>query len=272
MRPVGHNAGQAMRTTPTISIVTPCLNAATTLERALTSVATQDYAWVEHIVVDGGSTDGTVELLKQHPDIRWISEPDRGLSDAMNKGIAMATGDIVGWLNADDWYLPGAFAAIADAAVAEPAADWFTGRCPIVDGDGNEIRKPITAYKNMLLRAYSFPVYLTQNFISCPATFVRRDAYRAVGPFRLDYRYSMDYDVFLRLARRGRPVILHRDLAVFSMTEDTKSMTGFETQFEEHHRLAQEHGIGHPFAVKANAAMSAGIAATYRGMRWLRTR
>src|SRR4029453_6680561 len=86
------------------SIVTPCLNAVKTLEATLESVAVQDYPLVEHIVVDGGSTDGTLALLRSRPDVRWISEPDEGLSDAVNKGIAMATGDLIGWLNADDLY------------------------------------------------------------------------------------------------------------------------------------------------------------------------
>ena len=190
----------------------------------------------------------------------------------MNKGIAMATGDVIGWLNADDWYLPGAFAAVAGAAIANPKAEWFTGRCPIVDNDANPIRRAVTSYKNSLLRAYSFPLYLTQNFISCPATFVRREAYEAVGPFRLDYRYSMDYDMFLRLARRGDPIIIDRDLAVFMMMEGTKSMSGFEAQFDEHCRQARDHGDGHPFAVAANAAMSRGITYSYRAMRAIRAR
>src|SRR5688500_2854733 len=87
---------------PSVSIVTPCLNAAATIEHTLESVRAQDHGHVEHIVVDGGSTDGTLDLLQRAPGIRFISEPDRGLSDAVNKGVAMATGDVVGWLNADD--------------------------------------------------------------------------------------------------------------------------------------------------------------------------
>ncbi len=257
---------------PIISIVTPCYNAATFLERALQSVATQDYPNVEHVVVDAGSTDGTLEILERWPSVRYVSEPDEGQSDAMNKGLAMATGDIIGWLNADDWYLPGAFTAVAGAAIANPEVEWFTGRCPIVDNEGNEIRKGVTAYKNTLLRAYSFPLYLTQNFISCPATFVRREAYAEVAPFRIDYRYSMDYDVFLQLARRGDPVIIHDELAVFMMTEGTKSMSGFEHQFAEHHQQAREHGYGHPRAVLTNRMISQLIVATYRCMRRVRSR
>jgi glycosyltransferase involved in cell wall biosynthesis len=257
---------------PRFSIITPCLNAGETLERALRSVSTQGYADIEHIVVDGGSSDQTLSILEQWPSVRWISEPDRGLSDALNKGIAMSTGDIIGWLNADDWYLPGALELVANTSVAHPEVEWFTGRCPIVNESGEPMRRVVTAYKNVLLRFFSFPLYLSHNFVSCPATFVRREAYEAVEPFQLNYGYSMDYDVFLQLARRGNPVVIPRDLAVFVMMEGTKSMTGFEDQFEEHHQQAREHGDGHPIAVGANAAMSTCIAYAYRGMRAIRSR
>ena len=255
---------------PTISIVTPCLNAAATIGRTLDGVASQGYPGVEHVVVDGGSTDGTLELLAQFPDVKVISEPDDGLSDAVNKGIALASGELVGWLNADDWYLPGALAAVGEAADANPRAEWFTGSCPIVDGGGNEIRAGVTAYKNFLLGHYSFPLYLSQNFISCPATFIRASALETVGPLRLDYSYSMDYDLFLRLARRGDPIILGRDLAVFAMAEGTKSMTGFDKQFSEHAQQARAHGQGHAFAVAANAVVSQMIIAAYRLLRFTR--
>jgi glycosyltransferase involved in cell wall biosynthesis len=257
-------------TPPTISIVTPCLNAAHTIGRALDSVRAQGYPNVEHIVVDGGSSDGTVDLLGTQHDLRFISEPDAGLSDAMNKGIRMANGELIGWLNADDWYLPGAFHAVGAAAMRNPEALWLTGTCPIVDAQGGEIRRAVTKYKNFFLRHYSFPSYLTQNFVSCPATFVRRSVYEEVGPFRLDYHYSMDYDMFLRIARRGDPIVLDKDLAVFTMAEGTKSMAGFEQQFREHHLLAREHGAGHPLAIGVNRMASRAIILTYRALRALR--
>src|SRR4051812_18150538 len=96
------------RPLPRISIITPAYQAAGTLPATLESVRAQGYPGLEHIVVDGDSTDGSVELLRAAEGVRWISEPDRGLADAMNKGVAMATGDIIGELNADDVYLPGA--------------------------------------------------------------------------------------------------------------------------------------------------------------------
>jgi len=255
------------------SVVTPCLNAEATVAAALRSVRDQGYAPLEHVVVDGGSTDGTMAIVRAAGEhVRWVSEPDRGLSDAMNKGIAMARNEVVGWLNADDVYLPGTLQKVADAFGRRPDAQWVTGRCLIIDADGREIRRGITRYKDALLRRYSFPLFLTQNFISAPATFVRRDALRAVGGFEERFRYSMDYDVWLKLARRSAPVVLDEPLACFRMAEGSLSMSGFERQFREHEQNAREHGAGHPFAVAANAGMSRAIVATYRAMRAVRTR
>ena len=255
---------------PLLSIITPSYNPGSTLEAALDSVAEQDYPAIEHIVVDGGSTDGTVELLQRREEIRWVSEPDRGLAHAMNKGIAMASGEIVGELNADDVYLPGALAAVAEVFECHPGAEWITGRCPIIDADGHEIRKPITAYKNALLRRYSLRLYLTQNFVSAPATFFRTAVVRELGGFDERYAISVDYDLQLKLARRGDPVVLDRDLACFRMVEGTLSMAGFEQQFREHTEQARRHGHGHPVPVAANRVISRMIVWTYRGLRAVR--
>ena len=254
------------RVEPKISVVTAVLNRARSIERALASVREQGYPNVEHVVVDGGSTDGTLEILERSDGIRWISEPDEGLADAMNKGIAMATGDWIGWLNSDDYYLPGALDAVAAAVEHNRDVRWIIGTCRIIDADDREIRSAITAYKNWLLRHYSFRLYLTQNFVSCPSTFVRKDAYEAVGPLDPRYRISMDYDVFLRIARRWDPAVLDRELAVFRMEEGTLSVDGFEHQFVEHAEQARRHGAGHPLPVAANQVISRGIVLTYRLM------
>jgi glycosyltransferase involved in cell wall biosynthesis len=258
------------RELPAVTIVTPCLNSAPTLPATLESVRSQDYPKLEHVVVDGGSTDGTVEILEAAEGVRYVSEPDRGLSHAMNKGIAMARGDVVGWLNADDVYEPGALRAVGEAFAADPECRWVTGYCPIIDGEDREIRKPVTAYKNALLRRYSLPLLLTQNFVSCPATFVRKDAFEEAGEFDERYRNSMDYDMWLRIGRRHPPTVLRRDLARFRMVEGTLSMIGFERQFSEHMENARTHGDGHALAVRLNVAFSKAIVLVYRALRAVR--
>lgn len=252
---------------PLISIITPSLNTVGTLAETLESVRAQGLGdGLEHIVVDGGSTDGTVELLER-AGVRFVSDPDRGLSDAVNKGLAMASGEIVGWLNADDYYMPGALHRVREAFYGAPLAPWLIGRCRIIDANGDEIRRAVTAYKNLLLRAYSFPLLLTQNFVPAPSTFVRRWAYDAVGRFDERFHYSMDYDFWLRLARVGTPVRVHETLAAFRMAEGSLSMSGFERQFEEHAQNAREHGDDHPLAVAMNATASRAIVLAYRALR-----
>jgi len=255
-----------------ITVVTPAFNARPTIEETLASVRAQDHPDVEHVVVDGGSTDGTVDILRATEGIRWVSEPDRGLSHAMNKGIAMATGEVVGELNADDRYSPGALRAVAAAFAERPGVEWVTGRCPIIDAGGHEIRRPVTAYKNALLRRYSLRLYLTHNFVSAPATYFRTDVLREIGGFDERYRISVDYDLQLKLARRGDPVVLHRDLAEFRMAAGSLSMSGFERQFAEHAEQARRHGGGHRAAVAVNQVMSRAIVLTYRGMGAVRRR
>jgi glycosyltransferase involved in cell wall biosynthesis len=258
--------------TPSLTIITPCLNAEASLRQTLSSVRVQNAGFeIEHLVIDGGSTDGSLEILRSAPGVRSISEPDRGLSDAMNKGIRKATGDIVGWLNADDVYRPGALARVVEAFSDRPAARWLTGPCEIVDRDGHQIRRAVTAYKRLLLSHYSFPLFLTQNFVASPSTFVRRTAFDEVGLFDERFRYSMDYDMWLRLARREPPIVLGGDaLASFRMAEGSLSMSGFERQFVEHAQNAREHGEGHRLAVAANRVSSRAIVVAYRLLRGLR--
>ena len=255
---------------PTITVVTPCLNARDTIEEALESVRRQDYPHVEHVVVDGGSTDGTLDVLERTEGIRYVSEPDRGLSHAMNKGIGMATGDVIGWLNADDYYLPGALSRVGEAFKRKPDALWVTGRCQIIDGQGREIRRPVTAYKNLLLSRYSHPLYITQNFISAPATFVHKRGHELAGLYDERFQVSMDYDLFLRLARLQDPVVIGEYLSTFRMAHGSGSlsMSRFETQFREHAQNAREHGDGHNVAIAVNQANSKIIVAVYKALRF----
>lgn len=185
----------------------------------------------------------------------------------------MATGEVIGWLNADDVYEPGALSVVGEAFAAAPAAEWATGRCKIMGADGRETRRAVTAYKNFLLRRFSLRLYLTNNFVSSPATFFRRSVLDETGPLDQRFKYSADYDFWLRLARRGDPLLVDADIARFRMAEGSLSITGFERQFEEHAQNARDNGQGHRAAVAVNTLLSRLIVLIYRGvMRWRRLR
>ena len=229
---------------PTITVVTPSFNAAATIEETLRSVREQDYPHVEHIVVDGGSTDGTVGILERAAGLRFVSEPDRGLSHAMNKGVAISPA-VRSWAGSTPTTSISP-ARCAPWARPSPRARgrWATGRCLIIDGAGARSagRDGLQELPPAPLLARAVP---DAELLSAPATFARREAY-ARHPFREDYAMSMDYDVFLQLATGRRPDLLDRDLACFRMMEGTLSMSSFERQFAEHAEQARTHGAGHP--------------------------
>jgi glycosyltransferase involved in cell wall biosynthesis len=226
-----------------ISIVTPSHNARRYLEEAGRSILSQagnfDLEWV---VIDGGSTDGTVGHLRaaarRDGRIRWLSEPDRGQSHAINKGFALAGGDVVAWLNADDLYTPGALAAVAGAFAANPGAQWLVGRYEIIDADGRVIRPAVARYKERALRRYSYRALLRENFISQPAVFWRREFGRGVGALDESLHYTMDYDLWLRMGREADPLFLDRVLAQFRLHGASKSGRVNREQFDEQYRVA----------------------------------
>jgi glycosyltransferase involved in cell wall biosynthesis len=183
---------------PKISIVTACLNHGKYLEDAILSVVEQGYPNFEHIVIDGASSDNTLEVLKRYPHVRWISEPDKGQSDALNKGFRMAAGSLVGWLNADEYYLPGAFATISKTALNNPKADVFYGDCIFVDEKGRLQRaKTAHGFDYRMLLYYGC-------FIITATTFFRRDIFDENHFLDLDYRVVMDFEYFVRLAAAGK--------------------------------------------------------------------
>lgn len=225
------------------SVITPSYNQFAYLPRTIESVLGQQVNFpVEYLVIDGGSTDGTLDVLKMQADrLRYVSETDRGMADALNKGFSMATGEIVGWLNSDDLYLPGALQKAAEYFNAHPESLWLYGNCRMIDEKDREVRKWITNYKNRLARRYSYKRLLGENFISQPAVFIRRAALIAAGPIDVKLPTAMDYDLWLRLANLGHPGYIDDDLACFRVHNQSISSLNYKEQFKEQYRIHERY-------------------------------
>ena len=195
-------------TTPRLSIVTPCLNRAATIGAAIDSVLAQGHPSFEHIIVDGGSTDGTAEVLARYPHLVVIREKDRNLYDAINKGLRAARGEAIGLLNSDDLYAPGAFAA-AEAALADPAVEMVLGAAEFfATAAGRDVvQQRLSGTANGLTEANVIGGITTMN-----AAFYRRALLERLGPFDDRFPLSADKDFWLRL------VLLAPRLAVTGAT------------------------------------------------------
>jgi len=182
---------------PTLSVITPSFNSGEFIEDAIRSVLQQQAVAAEHIVVDGASADDTVAILKRYPNLQWISEKDDGQSDAINKGFLRATGDLMGWLNADDYYLPGGLEAIARTAQEHPEADVIYGDCVFVDSDGKIVRSKVEHDFDPAILMY-FGCYIPST-----STFFRRRVIESGLLLDCEYRVCMDFEYFARLAHAG---------------------------------------------------------------------
>ncbi|MBI5397016.1 MAG: glycosyltransferase [Verrucomicrobia bacterium] len=204
---------------PAISIVTPSFNQARYIGQCIRSVLEQDYPDVEHVIFDGGSTDGTLDVLRRYESrgVRWTSEKDKGQSDAINKGFRAARGDLIGWINSDDWYARGAFRVVADYFRDHPEADFVYGNNLFTDGEGHVIRR----VRTMPYR-WSWLLY-TGLLIPQPGIFMRRRVVEECGLLDPEMHSSMDYEWWLRIARKFEPRFIDRYLAYFRLHEESKT-------------------------------------------------
>jgi glycosyltransferase involved in cell wall biosynthesis len=186
---------------PKISVVTVSFNHADFIRDTIDSVASQQYPNLEHIVVDGGSRDGTIEILRETPNLSWTSEPDRGISDALNKGFTRATGDIIVWLNSDDWLAPGALHAIAGPLSHHPVLLTNVIRTDREKREQEVIRNVPRSIHDLMR------YWLPNAWLAQPGVFLRRDALESIrlpsGKYVDDtFDYAMDHELFLRLAAK----------------------------------------------------------------------
>ena len=225
---------------PRITVVTPSFNQGRFLPECIDSILRQDYPNLEYFVIDGGSTDDSVRVLERYREhiTWWVSEPDGGQSDAINKGFRRATGDLVAWLNADDYYLPGAFQTVVEAYRANPAASFYFGDGLRVDESGQTIARfaPETNdYFDSTALVYGL------NYILQPSTFIRRASLEEVGYLDESLKYGMDSDLWMRLARLAQPLPIPACLSASREYATTKTASGSFPRAEELRRIGEKH-------------------------------
>lgn len=258
-----------------ITVITPNRNGERYLAQALRSVAAQRAPGldVEHIVVDGGSTDGSTAILDAHRGsiALLIREPDTGPASAINKGLRRATGDLVAWLNADDFYFDGALARTAAALAAQPGRALGFGRCLIVDEEGREIRRGITRFKEAFFGLASRPVIQSINFVSQPAMVFRRSALERAGLLREDLKAAWDYEFILRLWRQGGACrIPGPPVAAFRWHAASISGRHFALQFREEYEACVADAGRWSVPALLHLGVRWGIVGCYTLMSWRR--
>ena len=219
---------------PKFSIITVSFNSSGTIEKTIKSVLEQDYSNIEYIIIDGGSTDGTVDIIKNYEDriAYWISEPDKGISDAFNKGIAVATGDIIGIVNSDDQYLPGALRLIAKNYSED--IDVYRGTILIHDEQKNEEYTYEPSMKFCLLPIKVNVCHLT--------TFITKKAYEEYGVYDLEFKLAMDLDLLRRFYRKGAKFKKVDGVLGRFNVGGLSTIAGNEKGFEERRKVIRKNG------------------------------
>lgn len=183
-----------MRMQPKVSIITITYNSEKTLERTIRSIISQDYSQLEYIVVDGGSSDRTIEIIRKYENkiTKWISEPDNGISDAFNKGIKMASGEIIGLINSDDGLLPNAITKLVE--YYDPKVEVYRGKIKLIKEDTGTEAIEIPSMKFRIIKPYH---------VNHQGTFITKSAYNKYGMYDVRCRNAMDFDILLRMERQG---------------------------------------------------------------------
>ena len=238
---------------PKISVVTPSYNQAQFIEETIRSVLLQGYPNLEFIIIDGSSTDNTLEIIKKYePWITyWVSEPDRGQSHAINKGIVKATGAILFWLNSDDLVLPGAFERVAKNFMDNPETKMVIGQVKVIDAQANEISELIsdfTTWEDLVTSPY--------NKVRQVSTFFARSLFDECGLINEGIEIAMDIELFSRLTRNHKPTVISDFVSTFRVQGQSKSFLNIIQGYKEVDRFRKQLLKGNNLLPKYSAASS----------------
>ncbi len=223
---------------PTISIVTPSFNQGEFIEETIRSVLSQDYPCIEYIVIDGGSTDNTLEILGKYKDrLTWISEPDKGQADAINKGFRKAKGEILCWLNSDDLYEAGAVRRAVEYLFDNPDTMMVYGAGNEIDGNGNFLRRFPTLKEFDLSKLIHVCDYILQ-----PATFFRKTVFDEIDMLDTELRWCMDWDLWIRIGGHFRVSYIDYVVANSRVYADTKTRSGGMDRLKEIVSVMRKYG------------------------------
>jgi glycosyltransferase involved in cell wall biosynthesis len=217
------------------SIITPSFNHAEFIEDTILSVLSQSYNNFEHIIIDGGSRDNTVEILKKHKHLKWISEPDNGQTSAINKGFRLATGDIFAWLNSDDYYDKDIFIRISDYFVQHPECYFLYGDISYVDKNKNfmfSVTGGNMSYSNLLKNP---------DLVRQPSCFWRKEIFDIIGPLDENLHLVMDYEYFLRIGKKYNFHYLPYNLSYFRYYPDNKTLSMANKQHYELKKIMNDN-------------------------------
>ena len=223
---------------PLVSIITPSFNQGAFIAQTIESVLSQDYPHIEYLVVDGGSRDTTLDVLRRYDRrIRWISEPDGGQADAINKGVTLTSGPIVAWLNSDDVYAPGAVSRAVRELQAYPATALVYGQAEFIDDEAT-VMGPCSHVESFDLDR----LIHNADFIVQPAAFFSRETLVAVGGLNTSLHYCFDYDLWIRFGKCRSVRYVPSVLARARVHPETKTANGGLERMDEIERMIQAHG------------------------------
>ncbi|MCF7804250.1 MAG: glycosyltransferase [Candidatus Marinimicrobia bacterium] len=228
-----------MKELPKISIITPSFNQGEFIEKTIQSVINQDYSNTEYIVIDGGSSDSTVEIIEQYEKhiTYWISEPDTGQSNAINKGLKKATGEIWAYLCSDDTYNEGVLQSVATVFQENPNCDLIYGGCNFINENNivTRVKRPGEFNRKKLLMG---------NYLYQPSVFLRTNIFQRFGLFSEELNYSMDYEYWLRISKEANFCYIDKILSNYRLHTNSKSMDQIVSMVRESSKVRKRYGAG----------------------------